>query len=437
MKLRSLRSVAWLLAGVAAGALGCASPAGQGGGGEQTGGAGGESGGQGGASGRGGAGGARPPTVDPPAAGLDAAPTVDPPGAKADAKATPPPGERDAGADTAGAPPPADAAAVGPGGPAASGLEQMLVTRAIGLGYYHSCLVLPTREIRCAGDVANAGDPRIHPPAGLRADQINGAHNGFCVLRMAGTAALGTFEGAPLLGVSVTGKRLTCWGHKDTFFPPANLDMDPIQYGVGYDHGCALNADHSVVCWGQPGTNNKPPEGLKAKTLTVAAFFNCAIKEDDSVVCWGINPPAPPPGLKAKLVAATFHDNNKLPEAPQGTNHACAITLDDGVTCWGTEVEGNLTPPPGLKARDIAVATWDSCALKFDGEPVCWGKKVYDNMDPTRYHPMPAGLHLRGIRARLATYCGIRMDNDNVACWGDEQHDHITFPATGVKLYVP
>ena len=48
------------------------------------------------------------------------------------------------------------------------------------------------------------------------------------------------------LPLTIKAKRLTCWGHKDTFFPPANLDMDPIQFGVGYDHGCALNADHSV-----------------------------------------------------------------------------------------------------------------------------------------------------------------------------------------------
>jgi len=87
--------------------------------------------------------------------------------------------------------------------------------------------------------------------------------------------------------------------------------------------------------------------------------------------------------------------------------------------------------------RDIAVATWDSCALKMNGEPVCWGKKVYDMMDPARYHPMPPGLHLKALRAKLATYCGIKMEDDTIACWGDEQHQHITFPAGGVKLYVP
>jgi hypothetical protein len=316
-----------------------------------------------------------------------------------------------------------------------SGLAQMLLSRAIGLGYYHSCLITPNHDVQCRGDVGNAGDPRIHPPAGLKAEQISGAHNGFCVLPVGTSPALpGEPETLPAI---VRGRKLTCWGHNPSFFPPANLEMDPIQYGVGYDHGCVLNADHSVLCWGQGGTNFKAPDGLRAKSLTVASFFNCAIKEDDSVVCWGINPPAPPAGLKAKLVAATFHGNNKLPEAPGNPNHACAIKLDDTVTCWGSENGGNLAVPAGLgPVRDLAVATVDSCAVRMNGEPVCWGNVKY-NMSPTRYHPQPPGLRLKAIRAKLATYCGIKMEDDTVVCWGDEQHDHITFPAAGVKLYVP
>jgi hypothetical protein len=372
------------------------------------------------------------PEEDPHPTTPDAAPPKDTaPAAKPDAVAEPSP---DASPGTGGAP--ADTGGAGGGGAggavAASGLEQMLLSRAIGLGYYHSCLITPSHDVKCLGNNA-ADDPRVHPPAGLKAEQINGAHNGFCVLPVAGTAALGDPD---LLPLSIKAKKLTCWGHKDTFFPPANLDMDPIQYGIGYDHGCALNADHSVVCWGQSGTNFKAPDGLRAKTLTVASFFNCAIKEDDSVVCWGINPPTPPPGLRAKIVAATFHGNNKLPEAPAGTNHACAIQLDDTVTCWGKDLGGNLAVPADLgPARDIAVATIDSCALRMNGEPVCWGTMKYST-DPTRYHPMPAGLHLKALRAKLATYCGIKMEDDTVACWGDEQHDHISFPAP-VKLYVP
>jgi hypothetical protein len=382
----------------------------------------------------------QPPVEEPETPGADAAVKAPPadaaPAGKSDSAVMATPDAAGPAADSAA--PTADsggAGGAGGGGGGSSGLAQVLLSRAIGLGYYHSCLVTPSHDVQCRGDVANAGDPRVHPPAGLKAEQISGAHNGFCVLPVAGTTALaGEPETLPAI---VRGRKLTCWGHNPSFFPPANLEMDPIQYGVGYDHGCVLNADHSVLCWGQAGTNFKAPDGLRAKALTVASFFNCAIKEDDTVVCWGIDPPAPPPGLKAKLVAATFHGNNKLPEAPGNPNHACAIQLDDTVTCWGSENGGNLAVPPDLgPVRDLAVATVDSCALRMNGEPVCWGKVKY-SMDPVRYHPQPAGLRLKAIRAKLATYCGIKMEDDTVVCWGDEQHDHITFPAGGVKLYVP
>jgi Regulator of chromosome condensation (RCC1) repeat len=148
---------------------------------------------------------------------------------------------------------------------------------------------------------------------------------------------------------------------------------------------------------------------------------------DNSVVCWGINPPAAPADLQAKLIAAAFHGSAHRDEAATQTRHACAIQLDDTVRCWGDNVEGSTDVPPGLgKVKDLAVASYNSCALRPDGEPVCWGTRHY-SPTPDRLHPMPPGLRLKGLRAELATYCGIKLDN-SVACWGDEQHDHITLP---------
>jgi hypothetical protein len=341
----------------------------------------------------------------------------------------PPEATPDAGPAPGGPPPPAPPL----GG---DGLTQLLVSRAIGLGYYHSCLITPDQTLRCAGDMANPQDPRLHPPGGFHTDQIFGSHNGFCALRVE-KADPDPVAGS-LLPLSVTARRLTCWGHKNPQFPPANLEMDPIHFGIGYEHGCAVNRDHSVVCWGQGrGPETRAPPGLKAKSLAVASFFNCAVLMDDSVQCWGTKAPPPPEGLRAKLVAAVYHGNLRadMDDLTKGTSHACAIRLgDDTVTCWGDDIEGNLAVPPDLgPARDVAVGTWDSCALRASGEPVCWGNKHYS--DPPRFHPLPAGLHLRGLRAKLDAYCGIKMEDDTVACWGDEQHEHITFPAGGVKLY--
>lgn len=345
-----------------------------------------------------------------------------------------PPAPADAGPSPGSGPPdgPPPAPASAPAIPE-DGLTQLLVSRAIGLGYYHACLITPDQTLRCSGDLANPGDPRLHPPGGLHTDQIFGSHNGFCALRVGNAAA----EDGAELALSVTARRLTCWGHKDPQFPPADLEMDPIHFGIGYEHGCAVNRDHSVVCWGRGrGPETKAPAGLRAKSLAVASFFNCAVLMDDSVQCWGTHPPAPPEGLRARLVAAVYHGNLRadMDDLTKGTSHACAIRLDGTVTCWGDDIGGNLAVPADLgPARDVAVGTYDSCALRASGEPVCWGNMHYS--EPPRFHPLPAGLHLKGLRAKLDTYCGIKMEDDTIACWGDEQHDHITFPAGGVKLY--
>jgi hypothetical protein len=316
-----------------------------------------------------------------------------------------------------GAPPPAG---TGEGTPITDGLTQLLVSSGIGLGYYHACHVLESKKVKCFG----TADPRNRPPADAAAgpvSQIFCAHNGCCALLPPGSA-----------------KRLSCWSHKATFYPPAT-GLDPIHFGIGYDHGCAINKDNSVRCWGQGrGPQVTAPPGLKAKSLAVASFFNCAVLMDDSVQCWGIKAPTPPEGLKAKLVAAIYHGNLRadMDDLTKGTSHACAIKMDDTLTCWGDNIEGTTDVPPNLgKVRDVAVASWNTCAVKLDGEPICWGTKKY-NSSPERFHPQPQGLRLKGIRSKLATYCGLQMDN-TLACWGDESNVHITIEPPTTKFFTP
>jgi hypothetical protein len=395
------------------------------------------------ANGAGGSGGMANPDPTPTSPGSGGAPGRGGSGGGGSGGAT---SSADAADETGSTLPMADAGAGGAMGGApegariADGMTQMLVSRAIGLGYYHACHLLASKDIKCYGTPPT--EPRLMPPA-IKSDQIFCAHNGCCVLT-GGANSDGLADGLEdetgsarlpdgTLGLMIKAKRLTCWGHKNTFFPPAAMDMDPIQFAIGYDHGCVLNADHTVACWGQAGTMYAQPAGLTAKSITVASFFNCAVKMDDSVVCWGVNPPLPPAGLKAKMVAAIFHGSPKLPDAPKGTRHACAIQLDDTVKCWGDNVEGTTDVPADLgPVKDIATATFNSCALKLDGSPVCWGTKKYNEI-AERFHPMPAGLHLKGIRSKLAAYCGLQAD-DTMACWGDESSTHLTIPA-GTKFY--
>jgi hypothetical protein len=345
--------------------------------------------------GRPGTGGAPRAETGGTAGAADAAPAPDAP--RADASAPPP----DLAADPSASPLP------DPG-------KQVQLSRGVGLGYYHACFVNKQRKLVCFG---KEGDGRTQPPPDL-VDHVEGSHHGFC-----------SFFGKDAR------PRFKCWGYSPAPFPPANLEVDPIQFGLGHIHGCALDRDRSVTCWpAKPDTT--PPAGLQAKQIAVASFFNCAIQLDDSVVCWGLNPPAPPPGLRAKLIAAAFHGSAHHEDAATQTRHACAIQMDDTVTCWGDDVEGCAAVPADLgKVKDLAVASFQSCALRPDGTPVCWGKRHY-SATPERLIPMRPGLRLRGLRAELATFCGVTMD-DGVSCWGDQQHDHITSQPDTLRVYVP
>jgi hypothetical protein len=294
------------------------------------------------------------------------------------------------------------------------GLQQKLLAGSIGLGYYTACHIAPDSSLRCFGD----RHPRTMPPAGLKPTQIACSHDGCCIVqpREADT-------------------RIRCWSDKRTIFPPDAVAkaVDPIQIGIGYQHGCVLNADNGITCWGQPGTMNAAPAGLKAKSLHVAAYFQCAVKMDDTVTCWGINPPLPPADLKAKLVSAIVHTGGHLDEAPGLTRHACAIQLDDTLRCWGDNVDGTTDVPADLgPVRDVGVNTYSTCALKPDGAMVCWGTRKYF---PERYKAPPAGLTLKAIKGQFGGYCGLRLD-DTLACWGEEKTTHLTVPA-GLKLLVP
>jgi hypothetical protein len=357
-----------------------------------------------------------PPTSRP-------APPAEPGPAPAPSPVAPPPGTAPPSVDPVPpAAPPVPVPPAMPGGegaPIADGLTQLLVSSGIGLGYYHACHILESKKVRCFG----TEDPRNRPPADVAAatsTQIFCAHNGCCAL-LPPTSA----------------KRLSCWSHKATFYPPAT-GIDPLHFGIGYDHGCAINKDQGVRCWGQgQGPQVTAPAGMKAKSLAVASFFNCAVLLDDSVQCWGIKAPAPPEGLRAKLVAAIYHGNLRadMDDLTRGTSHACAVQLDDTLRCWGDNIEGTTDVPADLgKVKDVAVASWNTCALRLNGEPVCWGTKKY-NSSPERFHPQPPGLRLKGIRSKLATYCGLQMDN-SIACWGDESNVHITIDPS-IKFFTP
>jgi hypothetical protein len=51
----------------------------------------------------------------------------------------------------------------------------------------------------------------------------------------------------------------------------------------------------------------------------------------------------------------------------------CAILDDGSVRCAGAEGWGELTPPTGIKFRDVAPGRETSCGVTLDGKVLCWG----------------------------------------------------------------
>ncbi len=286
---------------------------------------------------------------------------------------------------------------------------------ALGVGYYSTCLVLASTDVRCWGGT----DPRSVAPAGLKAVFVASSHGHNCVILPPGSS-----------------ERLQCWG--DTFFRWATVPKgtyDPVQLAIGDMHSCVLNRDGSVFCWGEPKTLMTPPAGLRARFIASSGLFTCAIALDDSVVCWGFKNAEPPTGLKAVHIAVGSNGNyygfdattpNPLTSADR---HACAVKPDNSVVCWGDNVNADNDVPVGLKAKEVAVGTYHSCALQLDGLVRCWG--IINNNDVR----MPAGLRAKHIRASHKAVCAIK-DDDTVACWGYDRNGKVTGP-TGSKAYLP
>ncbi len=293
-----------------------------------------------------------------------------------------------------------------------------LLGSALGVGYYHICLLDPTQKVICSGSGA-----RATPPATLRGVQIAGSHLHNCVIAAPGSP-----------------QRLVCFGSAN--YPGVQLsspkDLDPIQIAVGDNHNCAIDRDGRVRCWGESIAKSAPPAGLKAKYIAASGAFTCAIRlEDDEVVCWGARPALPPPGLKAVQLAVA-QDAAPAPRdvgLPTTVRHACAVRSDGSVVCWGDDsstTRPETLVPAGLVAKEVAVGSHHSCALRLDGTVTCWGS--YPNY--SNNIPKPSGLKARAIRAGHGTTCALRDVDDTVTCWGLDVFG-MASGVNGKKVYVP
>lgn len=157
-----------------------------------------------------------------------------------------------------------------------------------------------------------------------------------------------------------------CWGNSTPINSwNGSLDLsNAIDMQLGVTHGCIINQDKQVQCWGENWQGQLVvPELTDVSKLAVANGFNCAI-DRFGLHCWGDN---------------TFGQTdlpalNNPHAVDVSDTHACALDTN-GVTCWGDNDFGQSDVPPLSNPVQINVSSDYSCALDDTGV-VCWGRRT-------------------------------------------------------------
>jgi alpha-tubulin suppressor-like RCC1 family protein len=308
---------------------------------------------------------------------------------------------------------------------------------AIALGSNHSCARRADGDIRCWGrnDEGQLGD------LGSNLQQPN--------------------------AVTVVSRR-TCNLTSCTFTPLTGAD------GIagGERHGCSLQADERVLCWGdngvgQLGTGDTSGQTFFAPSVTglagsIGARFisagtsqTCARRADGTVACWGSDlVPAAVAGMTSTLSVAT------------GASHKCALGSDGLVRCVGSNAQGQIgNGAGGPGAPDVTNAAQGvvsnltdaaavvsgnnfSCALRSTGSVRCWGANAFGQLgdaaaggfSANRIETTPVTVQgltdVIAIAAGKEHACAVQLGG-NVFCWGRNVFGQVGAPAASTLLTAP
>lgn len=231
-----------------------------------------------------------------------------------------------------------------------------------------------------------------------------------------------------------------------------------VEVSVGSGHGCGLDDDGGVTCWGihsygqlgigdtsayLPSNSALPvriPNLTGVTDIAVSDYFSCGVMSDAKAACWGLN-------TNGQLGDGTTQ-NRPVPTAVQGLTgvvqvttgqkHACALLNGGVVKCWGANNAGQLgdgskvqrlTPvtvtglPAGKTASAIDAGFAHTCALFTDRTAACWGANstgyLGDGTLVTRETPVAVvGLtNAVEISAGQSLTCA-RLGTGTVECWG-------------------
>jgi alpha-tubulin suppressor-like RCC1 family protein len=235
----------------------------------------------------------------------------------------------------------------------------------------------------------------------------------------------------------------------------------------GYQHGCAVLATGTAMCWGKDDTGQlgngattgdqglpnpvalAPPR--RAVSISAGWEHSCAVLDNGTAACWGSDTSGrlgngAVAGVQEVPSAVDLPVGRRATAISAGFQHSCAILDDGSAMCWGADASGQLGNGPASAAsrpqpepvslpvgsRAIAITAgfdW-SCAVLDDGELRCWGEGAYDGISgsadqatPTVV-PLPSGRRAVGVSAADFHSCVV-LDDGAVRCWGLEIHGEL------------
>lgn len=153
---------------------------------------------------------------------------------------------------------------------------------------------------------------------------------------------------------------------------------DFINVSIGYDHGCGIKKDGTIVCWGDNtyGQTSSTP-GEKFIQVKCGKYFTAGIKEDGSISCWG----------RDNYLQVSSVPSGKFIKIDAGADHAVGIKFDGTVVSWGRNAgTGNLIDP-STKLIDVAACGGTSYSLEAHPSTAI---SVYDVL------PFNVGIDING-----------------------------------------
>lgn len=204
----------------------------------------------------------------------------------------------------------------------------------------------------------------------------------------------------------------------------------------GGREACGLTRRGRVLCWGEHGSDELPPDSEGWRELSFSSVAACALDADGMVDCWWVqfekwddqdvvDPPVSPlHGISVgrevgcgldERGALTCWGATELPEwePPTGTWEsvdigavACAIGVDGGLECWGSKALHDVS----ATFVSVTVGSSQIVALDERGVAHCYAGNYADTCD------VPEGYRFTMVDAGNEGTCGITTDGDLV-CW--------------------